>query len=198
MDCHANSSDLQPWYGEIMSGVWIRYMNLKEGETKLTCKAAGLQTVHKIPFWPFHLLRPQGQLQARGAFPPAAFLLPSWLRCGRAAKAGAGQARRHHPHADACHPVSLDLQGVLSIRTAACLHFPLTASDCCLTAWPYANTIQTDSPPQLHHCLLLIQETDSHMKLPHCSTFITGWHILSDSQPHPGESETIRSGVFTV
>lgn len=65
---------------------------------------------------------------------------------------------------------------------------PLTASDCCLAAWPYTNTIQTDSPPQLHHCLLLIQEIDSHMKLSPCSTFITGWHILTDSQPHSGES----------
>lgn len=76
----------------------------------------------------------------------------------------------------------------LSSASTACLHFPLTASDCCLAAWPYANTIQTDSPPQLHHCLLLIQEIDSHMKLSPCSTFITGWHILSDSQLHPGES----------
>lgn len=188
MDCHANSSDLQPWYGEIMSGVWIRHMSPKEGETKLwhvRQQGSKLSTKSHFDHFTCCSRRVSSKLEVHFYQQPS-FL--SWLRCGRTAEAGAGQARRHHLHADACHPVSLDLQAVLSIHTAACLHFPLTASDCCLTAWPYANTIQTDSPPQLHHCLLLIQETDSHMKLPHCSTFITGWHILSDSQPHPGES----------
>lgn len=187
MGCHANSSDLQPCYGEIMSGLWIRYMSPKErGDQTLTCKATGLQTVHKTPFWPLHLLQLQGQPQAGAAFPAAASLLPSWLRAAALPRRGPDGWGGIIP---TLTPVILSaLTFRLSSASTACLHFPLTASDCCLAAWPYANTIQTDSPPQLHHCLLLIQEIDSHMKLSLCSTFITGWHILSDSQLHPGES----------
>jgi len=56
--------------------------------------------------------------------------------------------------------------------------------------------MQTDSPPQLHHCLLLIQEIDSHMKLSPRSTFGAGWHILTDSQPHSGENQTTQLLLF--
>lgn len=148
VDSHAHSSDLQPCYGEIMSGVWIRYMSPKEGETKLW--HVRQQTVHKTPFWPLHLLQPWGQPQARTAFPPASFLLPSWLQHGSAAEAGAGRVRRHHPHTDTCHPVSLDLQAVLSIHS-----LPALPADCerllsrCLTLCKHDTNRQPTSAPSL-------------------------------------------------
>lgn len=118
------------------------------GQTKLW--HVRQQTVHKPPFWPLHLLQPWGQPQARAAFPPAAFLLPSWLRHGSAAEAGAGRVRRHHPHTDTCHPVSLDLQAVLSIHS-----LPALPADCerllsrCLTLCKHDTNRQPTSAPSL-------------------------------------------------
>lgn len=150
----------------------------KKKKKETLSKAPRLQTSPKIALWPRHLPRQRGQPEAGGAMPPAP-----------PAHGGAGQAR-HRARTAACHPVSPELRAVPGIRAPRTS--PLTASDCCLAAWPYTNAMQTDSPPQLHHCLLLIQEIDSHMKSTPRSTFGAGWHILTDSQPHSGENQTTQ------